>query len=215
MRNFNFILFFVGCTSVICAPTDSITTNEITQIPKNAFPNTELNEVNGKLLTEEATNSPDTTESPSDPRFDIDEGLTVTPQPSLQMQIPETSDAPDVTKKLDIVTANNDDATRVYNAYQDILQSQIFRTFYTLLTELQKSQLHPTPQQEVHESQVIETSMPYFNPSEYKNDDVNGSGDDDKVIVFDENSGKYVYLDRKLLMQDQQDESHVSIIFKE
>lgn len=208
MTLLNLILGIIAFSGAMGAPTaiESIKTSTET------FFNTELNEINGKLLKEEETtaNTFDTTETPFDKRFDIDENSSnaITLQPLLQMQIPSTSDIPVVTATQELEVTTDNPSMQAYQTYQEILQSQIFRTFFTVLTELQKHQT----QQEVQESQLIETSMPYFNPSECKFDDVSTSGDDGKVIVFDENSGSYVYLDRKLLMENEQNESHVSVI---
>jgi uncharacterized protein involved in high-affinity Fe2+ transport len=203
----NLLLGIIAFSSTMGAPTAI----ESIQTSTETFFNTELNEINSELLKEEETtaNTFETTETPFDKRFDIDDNSSnaITLQP-LQMQIPSTSDVPvsTATQELEVTTDNA--SMQAYQTYQEILQSQIFRTFFTVLTELQKHQT----QQEVQESQLIETSMPYFNPSECKFDDVSTSGDDGKVIVFDENSGSYVYLDRKLLMESEQNESHVSVI---
>lgn len=201
------IIAFSSATSAPTAIENIQTSTEI-------FVDTKLNEVNGKLPKEEEdTTKLDSTESPFDKRFDSDERLvsTTTSQPWLQMQIPSTSDAPVPTHEFEVTTDNA--AMRMYQTYQDILRQQIFRTFLTLLMEIQQRQMQSASQQEVQESQIIEISMPYFNPSAYKFD-VSTNGDDGKVIVFDENSGSYVYLDRKLLIENQQNESHVSVIQK-
>lgn len=182
-------LFFVLLTfsKVFCAPTENKESQKI-------------NEIVGEPQKDETTNEPETTESPFDKRFNID-GDSITSQSPNQMQIPITTDAPSMTSEL---PAENS-PVEVYQMYQDILQSQIYRTFFMLLAELQSRQLLSHSQQEVQESQVIETSMPYFTPSDC-------TTDDGKVIVFDENSGSYVYLDKDLL--NQQDESHVSVILE-
>ena len=80
-------------------------------------------------------------------------------------------------------------------------------------------------QEELQESQVVETSMPYSvssRSSSSSNDDSDceceiddvSSSDDGKVIVFDESTGKYVYVDGKDLDEKIQERNaqHVSEI---
>jgi hypothetical protein len=82
-----------------------------------------------------------------------------------------------------------------------------------MLSEVKKRQM----QQDMQESQVVETSVPYHSTAgsecECEIDDVSTS-DDGKVIVFDENTGKYVYVDGKALAEkiQQRHAHHVSLI---
>lgn len=57
-----------------------------------------------------------------------------------------------------------------------------------LLTEFQKRQLDP---QQAQESQIFEASVPLLASS--------STNDDNKVIVFDVNTNKYVLIDSQLL----------------
>lgn len=194
------LMCIIVCSSAAtCAPADSENIENSTP-----FFDTRVNEVDGEVSNDEVTttNVPEQTESIFDKRFDIEEDLIkeTTSQPTPQMQIPLTTEDP-------IATTENS-AMQAYQTYQNVLQQQMLRTFLMLLTEIRKRQMQAPAEQEVQESQVVETSM----PCECEIDDVSTSDDDGNVIVFDENSGRYVSISKKLLNED---ESHVSIIQRE
>lgn len=89
--------------------------------------------------------------------------------------------------------------TKALVELRKMLRAHALRTVLTLLNEAKKRQKSQAPQQQVLESQIFEDTVPASSfMSECgcdENDEVSTS-DEDKVIAFDKNLQRYVYMDK-------------------
>lgn len=231
------LLMCIFVCSVNCAPADDGETTTLsfdTTTTTTAFlHDTRINEVDGKSPNDEVleefsttttrtTTEEMTTESEIDKRFDIDETTMMSTTTAVESLVETTKesimdDKIETSTSLPAVHALSDHTNaRIMQHYREMLRSQFLRTLLVTLSELKRRQMQQQQQQqhqeEVQESQVVESSMPYSD-CECDFDDVSTS-DDGKVIVFDESTGKYVYVDGKDLDEKIQERNaqHVSEI---
>lgn len=234
------LLMCIFVCSVNCAPADDGETTtlsfETTTTTTALLPDTRINEVDGKSPNDEVleefstpsttTTEEMTTESEIDKRFDIEETTMMTTKQSLVEATKDSimDDKIEISTSLPAVLSLSDHTNaRIMQHYREMLRSQFLRTLLVTLSELKKRQMQQQQhQEELQESQVIETSMPYSVSSKSISDDSDceceiddvSSSDDGKVIVFDESTGKYVYVDGKDLDEKIQERNaqHVSEI---
>jgi hypothetical protein len=234
------LMCIVMCSSINAAPTTEDTSTIMTTTLSSAFDNfhttpffdTRVNEVDGnspndELLSDITTTTTtteeipiSTTESKFDKRFDGaggDEDGFESWKKSLIHEVEKSEEAATTlsTPSLSSSTASQHPSisehtrARIMHHYREIMRSQFLRTLLIMLSEVKKRQM----QQDAQESQVVETSVPYHSAGsecECEIDDVSSS-DDGKVIVFDESTGKYVYVDGKTLAAKIH-AHHVSVI---
>lgn len=82
---------------------------------------------------------------------------------------------------------------------KNLLRAHILKTLLTLLNEVKQRQKMQAPEQQTMESHVVEESLHSASSSDCKceeNDEVSTS-DESKVIVFDKNQQRYVYMDKE------------------
>lgn len=230
-------LMCIFVCSVNCAPADDgeTTTLSFETTTTALLPDTQINEVDGKSPNDEVleefstpsttTTEEMTTESEIDKRFDVEETTMMMMKTTEESLIEATKesimdDKIETSTLLPAVQSLSDHTNaRIMQQYREVLRSQFLRTLLLTLNELKKRQMQQQHQEEVQESQVVETSMPYSANSsgdsdcECEIDDVSTS-DDGKVIVFDENTGRYVYVDGRDLDEKIQERNaqHVSEI---
>lgn len=123
----------------------------------------------------------------------------------------------------------DDSNSQFIQHYREMLRRQFLRTLLIMLSEIKKRQMQqqqpplatPESTHEMlqEESKIVENSMPSISSAIFNSDceceiDDVSTSDDGKVIVFDENTGKYVYVDGKDLEEKIQERNaqHVSVI---
>lgn len=80
-----------------------------------------------------------------------------------------------------------------------MLRAHLLRTVLTTLNEAKKRQVSLTQEQHAMESQIVEESIPAVSGSECECEDRDDAPEDDeKVIAFDRNSQRYVYMDKEV-----------------
>lgn len=232
------------CSSITAAPTTEETstttissTFEDIHTTTTPFYDIRVNEVDGKSPNDElfATSRtttklietteqevPVTTESVFDKRFDgvaENEDGFESWKKSLIHEVEKSAETTTLSTLSSIApqhpSISEHTRDRIMQHYRELMRSQFLRTLLIMLSEVKKRQMQHQQQQDVQESQVVETSVPYHSGSECECeiDDVSTS-DDGKVIVFDENTRKYVYVDGKTLAEkiQQRHAHHVSVI---
>lgn len=90
--------------------------------------------------------------------------------------------------------------TKMLVEIRKMLRAHLLRTVLTLLNEAKKRQPSQTLEhQHAMESQIVEETVPAFSGSEcdcYEHSFDVSTNDDDKVIAFDKNLNRYVYMDK-------------------
>lgn len=92
----------------------------------------------------------------------------------------------------------NEERAKSLQQIKQILKAHVLRTVLTALSEARKNQQSQTQELLTQESQVVEDSMHAASRSkcEYEENADVSTDDDDKIIAFDKDSQRYIYMDK-------------------
>ena len=134
------------------------------------------------------------------------ESLSTTLQISTEVPLQESS----VSDLMNATQISEVEArTKLLIEIRKMLRAHLLRKALTMLNEAKKRQLFQTPEQHATESRIVEEIVPAFSGSECECDeqaDVS-SKDEDKVIAYDKNLHRYVYMDKM-----EYEQKYVSIV---